>query len=288
MYVVGHSIDSRLIEQTHEVVAAYFERPLDEKRRDQVTRDNYRGYIPQGFFSPGSGDMDADNYEGYKLHFEISADDPLCNDCDLYGPNKWPGMAPGFRESILRYWSECDRVALVLLHDLSMCLDIEPDQFLDMFDNPLTNMTLLHYPPQPPATERFGIHPHKDTDALTILASVPVGGLKVRRRNGERWIDADAPEGALIVNIGDLLEIWSGGYFVSTPHKVENTSGRERFSFPYFSVPRYDVVVSPLRDAQSGFARQPVHVGDVSREVWRSNWPDAQGDGRFDIGTLSN
>ena len=89
------------------------------------------------------------------------------------------------------------------------------------------------------------------------------------------------------MNIGDLLELWSGGYFVSTPHKVVNISGKDRYSFPYFLVPRYDTVVEPVMKPVDGFNRAPVHVGDVSREVWRTNWPDAeQKDGRYDLGTL--
>jgi len=104
---------------------------------------------------------------------------------------------------------------------------------------PLTNMTLLHYPPQLTESKRMGIHPHKDTDGLAILAPDPVGGLMVRHRDGSEWIGVDPPGDALNVNIGDLLEVWSGGYLVSTPHKVINTSGTERYSFRYFAVPRF-------------------------------------------------
>ena len=111
----------------------------------------------------------------------------------------------------------------------------------------------------------------------------------VKKRGRNEWLDVSAPQGALVVNIGDLLELWSGGYFVSTPHKVVNKSGRERYSFPYFAVPRYDVVVEPLRERQPGFERDGVHVGDVSREVWRTNWPDTKpGRPEFDLGTLAD
>ncbi len=127
----------------------------------------------------------------------------------------------------------------------------------------------------------FGIHPHKDTDALTILAPDPVGGLMIRCRDEQEWISAEPPGDALTVNIGDLLELWSGGYFVSTPHKVVNTSGAERYSFPY--------VVKPLKTRQNDFRRPSVHVGDVSKEVWRTNWPDAKSDkSHFDLGTLED
>ena len=289
MYVSGHGIPSSTIDRIRSVVKAYFNKSIADKLRDRITRDNYRGYIPTGFFNANVGNSAADNYEGYKLHFEIEASDPICAQCDLYGPNKWPGEQNEFRQSVLEYWSACDRVTHSLLGILASILGVDSDHFLQLFDKPLTNMTLLHYPPRKSAAEGFGIHPHKDTDALTILAGDEVSGLQVKRRSSDEWIDAQPPAGALVVNIGDLLELWSGGYFVSTPHKVVNMSNAERYSFPYFSVPRFDTVVEPLRSPVPGFQRDPVHVGDVSREVWRTNWPDAAPEsGRFDLGTLKD
>jgi isopenicillin N synthase-like dioxygenase len=150
-------------------------------------------------------------------------------------------------------------------------------------------MTLLHYPAATLPGAGFGIHPHKDTDALTILSPDPVGGLMVRRRDDRGWIEVAAPPEALVVNLGDMLELWSGGRFVSTPHKVENRSGRSRYSFPYFSVPRYDTVVQPLVHPLPTFSREPVPVGEVSREVWRTNWPDSkQENNHYDLGTLED
>lgn len=287
MYVVGHDIDPATIASVRSAVAEYFSLPLSQKCNDRISRDNYRGYIPAGFFSANTGDSSADRYEGYKLHYEAQAADPIRARCDLYGPNKWPQTPRGFRQEILAYWRDCDRVANKLLRSIATILGTPTDRFLQLFEQPLTNMTLLHYPPQAPDADGFGIHPHKDTDALTILAPDPVGGLFVKSRAGQSWIKAEPPENALIVNIGDLLELWSGGFFVSTPHKVVNTSGAERYSFPYFAVPRFDTVVKPLREPQPGFDRSSVHVGDVSREVWRTNWPDtAPSDSSFDLGTL--
>ncbi|MDA1064191.1 MAG: isopenicillin N synthase family oxygenase [Proteobacteria bacterium] len=289
MYLTGHGIATSTVDRMRAAVIAYFALPVDIKIGDRILRDNYRGYIPAGFFSANSGAVLADLYEGYKLHYEAPARDAICADCDLYGPNRWPKGSPELKSAVLDYWRECDRVANVLLASVADILGIERESFLRLFEKPLTNMTLLHYPPQAPDARGFGIHPHKDTDVLTILAPDPVGGLFVRSRDQQEWIEAAPPRDALIVNIGDLLELWSGGYFVSTPHKVVNNRGAERYSFPYFVVPRYDTVVTPLRAPQSGFHRSIVHVGDVSREVWRTNWPDATPvDSNFDLGTLAD
>jgi isopenicillin N synthase-like dioxygenase len=288
MVVVGHGIPVGLINRVREDIKLYFSLSEEEKRQQQVTRSNYRGYIPRGFFSPNTGG-EADDYEGYKLHFEVHPKEPICSAFDLYGPNRWPDHPAGLRHSVTQYWQACDRVAHCLLGMLATELQIPKETLLGYFRQPLTNMTLLHYPAQTADSVGFGIHPHKDTDALTILAPDPVGGLMVRERESRTWLQVEAPPEALVVNIGDMLELWSGGRFVSTPHKVENRSGNARYSFPYFSVPRYDTVVQPLVRPLPEFERQAIHVGEVSREVWRTNWPDTQpANNNYDLGTLKD
>ena len=92
---------------------------------------------------------------------------------------------------------------------------------------------------------------------------------EVMNGKGE-WIDAPPVEGAFVVNIGDMLELWSGGRLKSTPHRVVNRSGHERYSFPYFAVPRHDVVVAPLIDCQ------PLIVPFVENSAtcaWKKKFP---------------
>ena len=219
---------------------------------------------------------------------EVDTDAAIREDCGLYGPNIWPVEVPGARDVILTYWSMLDDVADLLLAALETGLGLPERQLRDAFRDPMTNMTLLHYPPQAPDEGGYGIHPHKDTDALTIIAPDPVGGLEVQTRTGD-WITPDCPPGGFVVNIGDMLELWSGGRLKSTPHRVVNRSGRERYSFPYFAVPRHDVVVEPLLPALPGFDRPAVHCGHWSAEIWRTNWPDETATGDTpELGTLTD
>ncbi|OED50283.1 flavonol synthase [Rhodobacteraceae bacterium (ex Bugula neritina AB1)] len=286
--ITGTGVAPDTVEAVRSAVRAIF--AVDEKSKwDQaITRDNYRGYIPMGFFTPNDGSGTADKYEGYKLHHEVAADDPIRAACPLYGPNRWPAEVPQARDVILKYWGELDGVFHLLLGALAEGLGLDPAQFQDPFREPLTNMSLLHYPPQAPEDTGFGIHPHKDTDALTIIAPDPVGGLEVQTRDGG-WITPDCPPGGFVVNIGDMLELWSGGRLVSTPHRVVNKSGRERYSFPYFAVPRHDVVVAPLLPPVPGFDRPAVHCGHWSAEIWRTNWPDEDaGEDTPELGTIQS
>jgi isopenicillin N synthase-like dioxygenase len=283
--IVNHGVPQRLIGRVRAAVKKYFSRPETLRLTEQITRENYRGYIPLGFFTPNSGSGAADHYEGYKLHKEIAPDHPIRRDCPLYGPNRWPADVADFRPAILDYWSAMDDVSDPLLRGFALGLGLEENFFLPFFDAPLTNMTLLHYPPQPVRDAVDGIHPHKDFDAFTIIAPDAIGGLQVRARDGN-WLEANCPEGALLVNIGDMMELWSGGRLVSTPHKVVNTTGAERYSFPYFAVPRHDVTISPLVVPLAGFAREPLNVGFASAEIWGSNWQDAApADASIDLGS---
>ncbi|WP_264210221.1 isopenicillin N synthase family dioxygenase [Leisingera thetidis] len=284
--ITGTGVAPETVDSVRAVVRAIFAVPEKSKWEQAITRENYRGYIPMGFFTPNDGSGTADKYEGYKLHHEVAADDPIRAACPLYGPNRWPGEVPQARKAILDYWAKLDGVFHLLLGALAEGLGLEPDAFREPFENPLTNMSLLHYPPQAPEEDGFGIHPHKDTDALTIIAPDPVGGLEVQTRDGG-WISPGCPPGGFVVNIGDMLELWSGGRLVSTPHRVVNRSGRERYSFPYFAVPRHDVVVKPLLPPVDGFSRPPVHCGHWSAEIWRTNWPDQDADADTpELGTL--
>ncbi|MEM7318430.1 MAG: 2OG-Fe(II) oxygenase family protein [Pseudomonadota bacterium] len=284
--IVGSGIRQTQIAAMRRTVQDIFSVSEASKRAQAITRANYRGYIPMGFFTPNDGAGAPDLYEGFKLHQETDPGHPILTQCPLYGPNRWPVEVPLSKEVVLDYWARLDAVTALLLDALADGLGLPKTVFRDAFVLPMTNMTLLHYPPQPPNRDGFGIHPHKDTDALTIIAPDPVGGLQVQTRTGD-WIEPDCPPGALVVNIGDMLELWSGGRLVSTPHRVINASGRDRYSFPYFAVPRHDVVVSPALPPLPGFDRPNVHCGHWSAEIWRTNWPQEQaGPETPELGTL--
>ena len=268
----GHGVAPQVTAHMRAAVAAVFAWPRAQYTDFTVQKSNYRGYVPLGYFTPNSGAGDADQYEAWKLHQEILADDPVCAQCSLYGPNRWPPLAVDVRAPVQTYWADMDRVNRCVLQALCEGLGLDAAGVLSMLHKPLTNMTLLNYPSGMPQ-DSWGIHPHKDFNFLTLLAHDPVGGLEVRRLDGS-WMDARCPQNALVMNVGDMLELLTGGRLVSTPHRVVNLSGRQRMSFPYFSVPRHDVVVQPLLPPLPGFTRQALQAGAASANIWTSNWPD--------------
>ncbi len=274
--IVGHGIDVAAFARMRTLLRRLFDLDPQIKKRHRIEPTNYRGFIPLGFFTPNRAEINGtapDLYEGYKLHWECPADDPIGAECDLYGPNRWVSALPDMADIVLAYWAAAQATADRLLSLLAPALDVDITSLLSWHDHPLTNMTLLHYPAQTSTGDEAGIHAHKDTNVLTLLHPDPVGGLEVRDRNGS-WLEADPPPDALIVNVGEMLELWSGGRLIATPHRVVNRSGQERYSFPFFTVPRHDVIVKPLKHCLDGFDRPDMAVGPLSAEVWRTNWAD--------------
>ena len=270
--LVGHGVPQDVVAGMRAAVAAVFAEPRMHYATLQVQKTNYRGYVPLGYFTPNSGVGAADHYEAWKLHHETNVVDPIRQACGLYGPNRWPPIAFDVRAAVRAYWAEMDRVNSSVLRALCEGLGLDAAKVLGMLEHPLTNMTLLNYPGGMPQGT-WGIHPHKDFNFLTFLAHDPVGGLEVRSLDGS-WIDARCPQDGLVMNVGDMLELLTGGRLVSTPHRVVNRSGMQRQSFPYFSVPRYDVLVQPLLEPLSHFTRAPLQSGEASANIWTSNWPD--------------
>ena len=119
-----------------------------------------------------------------------------------------------------------------------------------------TLLRVLHYPPLDGSEEPDAIRAaaHEDINLLTILPAANEPGLQVKGSDGE-WIDVPCDFGNLIVNIGDMLQEASGGYFPSTTHRVINPEGsdqtRSRISLPLFLHPRPDVVLSDRHSADS-------------------------------------
>lgn len=275
LYVTRHNIAPSVIDRVRNAVELVFSQPDSTKARFRITPKRYNGYIPLGFFSPAGAGQKADNYEGFKLHIDVDNQDDVYSSCDLYSSNEWPPGLEEASQAVKQYWSDLDRVSKSLLQLFALAVGKKRDFFLPYFESPLTNMTLLHYPPQGKSNDGYGIHPHKDSSAFTIIYPDPVGGLQIMTRD-EDWIEAEPPEGALIVNIGDVMEHWTGGQFKSTPHRVINRSGKQRYTFPYFAMPRYDTIIEPVVSPIEGYHRPPILMEHWYRQIIASNWPDAQ------------
>lgn len=117
-------------------------------------------------------------------------------------------------------------------------------------------MRVLHYPPLEGDEELGAIRAgaHEDINLLTVLPAANEPGLQVKTKEGD-WLDVPCDFGNLIINIGDMLQEASGGYYPSTTHRVINPEGadktKSRISLPLFLHPKPEVVLSERHTANS-------------------------------------
>ena len=208
--------------------------------------------------------------ESFMLMHDVAPDDPRYGR-PLDGPNQWPDL-PGFRQAVEAYEQAMHGFCLRLLRPLALALGMPRDWFAPFFAQPTTFLRLLHYPPQAREApdDAFGSAPHTDYGFITILAQDDRGGLEVRCRDGT-WLAAPPIAGTLVVNVADMLARWTNGRWQSTPHRVKNLSGADRYSIPYFFDMSMDNVVAGLPTCP-GDAEPPVRYGDYLMERLNRNY----------------
>lgn len=279
-YVRRHGVPGHLVDAVFGAAREFFSLPTEAKMRILATREHYRGYVAMLARTYGKNNY-GDYSEAFKMNIELTPDDrDLVAGKPLHQINRWPENLPGFRATLLRYFDAMHQLQARLLRAFAIVLDTDEDFFQDKFTKPLTQLTLLHYPPQPAGRpeDEFGLRPHTDTSAITILAQDETGGLDVYHRAGE-WIAAPCIPGTFLVNIGDMLQRWTNDRFVSTPHRVINRTGKARYSIPFFANPDYDAVVECIASCTSANrpARYPpLHVGTYVYNRFTSQWRDEE------------
>lgn len=162
----------------------------------------------------------------------------------LQGPNQWPGALPELPAIVAEWDAALAAVARTLLRHWAAALGSPPDVFDSAFaETPATLIKIVGYPAR--AATPQGVGAHRDAGVLTLLLAEPGSrGLQVRRGD---WVDVPPLDGAFVVNIGELLEVATGGYLRATEHRVRlDGSSAERISVPYFFNPRLDAQIPVL------------------------------------------
>lgn len=202
----------------------------------------------RGWGAPGAEQVDPNANPDYKEVFdcglELAPEDPLSAHI-YYAPNRWPDQPVEFRELIQQYYKHAATISLALLSAIAKAVGQPADYFTDKFDKPMALLRGNYYPPRPATAvaKDFGIAPHTDYGCLTLLATDGSPGLEIQNRNGD-WIAVSANPGTFIINFGEMLQMWTEGRVVATPHRVIGGS-HERISVPFFFNPRFDVNVAP-------------------------------------------
>ncbi len=249
---------------------------LPRSAKDAIAMNRYH----RGYMAPKTSVIETstvatvtqpNDSESFMLMHEVPEDDPRFGR-PLDGPNQWPAL-PGFRAAVEAYERAMHAFCLRFLRPLALALDLPADWFVPYFRQPTTFLRLLHYPPQaidaPP--DAFGSAPHTDYGFVTVLAQDDRGGLEVRRRDGT-WLRAEPIPGTWVVNVADMLARWTNGRWQSTPHRVKNFSGADRYSCPYFFDMSMDAMVGVVPTCDGPGAAPPVRYGDYLMERLDRNY----------------
>jgi isopenicillin N synthase-like dioxygenase len=242
LYVTGHRLPPALFEDLLAAARGFFAQPLAEKMRVYIGNSrNHRGYVPEGEEVFAQGTKDAK--EAYDCSRDLPPDDPdyLAGN-PLLGPNQWPEL-PGFKHAVSAYYNATFELGRVLLRGFALALGQPADRFDPLLTKPPSQLRLIHYPHHPAAADQPGIGAHTDYELFTLLRST-APGLEIMNESG-LWMDAPPLPDAYVVNIGDMLELWSNGDFVATTHRVR-TVPQERYSFPLFFAVDYHTRITPM------------------------------------------
>jgi isopenicillin N synthase-like dioxygenase len=260
LYVSGSGIDDALFGRMLAATTEFFALPVEEKMRSYIGLSRcHRGYVPVGEEGVENGMPDLK--EAFDTALDLPADDPdyLAGN-PMLGPNTWPAV-PGFAEAVTDYYNAVLEVGHLLLRAFAVALGEDPDVFSRHATKTPSQLRLVHYPYNPEAKDGLGIGAHTDYECFTLLKPT-APGLEVLNGAGE-WIDVPPVPGTFVVNIGDLLELWTDGAFVATSHRVRRVV-EERYSFPLFFNVDYDTEVKPLPQFTSPDAapRPPLRAGE--------------------------
>jgi isopenicillin N synthase-like dioxygenase len=251
-YISGSGVDEQLFDRLLEVTKEFFALPVEEKMRNYIGLSRcHRGYVPVGEEGVENGTPDLK--EAFDTALDLPADDPdyLAGN-PMLGPNSWPDL-PGFAEAVTAYYAAVLAAGHLLLWAFAVALGEDPDVFLRHATKTPSQLRLVHYPYNPQAEDGHGIGAHTDYECFTLLKPT-APGLEVLNGAGE-WIDVPPVDGAFVVNIGDMLELWTNGAFVATSHRVRKVA-EERYSFPLFFNVDYHTEVKPLPQFASADGKQ--------------------------------
>jgi isopenicillin N synthase-like dioxygenase len=255
LVISGHGVDRGLMDRMYTVTRDFFELSRQEKTRC-ISPHSGRGFHDGGFVAASYGKKTPpDLCESFSASHlgEPGVADPahfgehLAN-WDM--PNVWPDRPADFRTTWLEYYAVMERLAEALMRLFALGLGLPEDFFDDKIDHHISKLFANYYYPQqePPLPKQLRKGEHTDWGSLTILYQDGMGGLQVKQE-GNGWRDVPAIPGTFVINLGDLMQTWTGGRWRSTVHRVLNpVDGRNeaRISVPFFHQPNFDAEIEPL------------------------------------------
>ena len=233
--VTGHGLGADAVSDLFATAARFFAQPVEIKRQIQRTADNPWGYFDEELTA---------NTLDRKQVFDFGPPDGAAL------VPQWPAGMPQFEAAVRTYYDACENIAHRLLGAISVNLGMPADYLSQDFRESHTSFMRINFYPKdpsdaPPAADKpFGVHQHTDAGALTLLIQDGQPGLEICRDGV--WHLVEPLNGALVINIGDIVQVWSNDRYRAALHRVVTNPDRDRYSAPYFFNPGFETNYSPL------------------------------------------
>ncbi|WP_066721290.1 isopenicillin N synthase family dioxygenase [Sphingomonas pituitosa] len=244
--VRDHGVPQELIDRAWRLTKAFFDLPEEDKRGHFIPGGGgARGYTPfKTEIAKGATHVDLKEF--WHIGRELAAGHRFA---DVMAPNIWPARPEGFRETFVELFAALDTAGDRLLSAVARYLGLAPDWFETAVKDGNSVLRLLHYPPVDADAPEVRAGAHEDINLITLLLGAEEAGLELLDRDG-KWLAVKPPEGAMVINVGDMLQRLTNHVLPSTTHRVVNPPaerrGHSRYSMPFFLHPAPDFLIETL------------------------------------------
>jgi isopenicillin N synthase-like dioxygenase len=259
-YIANHGLGEQQLQRFQAAMRAFFALPRSVKDALRRSESNSRGYFDNELTKNKVDWKEGFDYAGRQE--DGPADDSVYQRLggDL---NQWPGedVLPGFRATMTEYFTAMEHISRRLIQVFAVALGERVD-FFDQFFHQEVRQTdakaakisdntsflrLNHYPVAPEPEKTMGVYHHTDAGAVTVLLQDDeVASLQAFHRETQQWALVPPRKDTFVINIGDMVQVWSNDKFVAPLHRVLSNGARERFSAPFFYNPSYSALVEPI------------------------------------------
>lgn len=263
--ITNHGVSPELRKRLDQLSREFFSLDKAEKAKCAMP---LAGSAWRGWFGVGDELTSGvpDRKEGLYIGEQLPVTDPrVVARTPLHGANLYPQVPADLGACADEWFEAMQHLGAALMRGVALGLQMPADWFATTIaSQPTCLFRIFHYPPidnsrmPQDGISEWGVAEHTDYGLLTILAQDDCGGLQVRMpgtamsersrssSDDDIWLDVPAEPDVFVVNIGDMLDRLTLGRYRSTAHRVKNSSGRERMSYPFFIDPSWDASVEPL------------------------------------------
>ncbi|KAI8896516.1 hypothetical protein BC833DRAFT_597266 [Globomyces pollinis-pini] len=258
-YVTGHGMQQKQSQGILELAKQFFSLSQEEKDMISINNNDFaRGYQK---LNQNKTYGVTDYQEGLDFFAKVDENHTLKKRglITLSGENQYPKQLQNFKQLFEEYVVEMRKIGKMIMHGIAMSLNLNQDFFDQFMDDSFWAMRMIGYPPLSTDDGSISCGEHTDYGCLTILnTDDTTGALQIQTKSGE-WVDANPIPGAFVVNIGDMINIWTNDMYKSTLHRVIHTHDSFRISIPFFFEPSYDTIVKPLKECVKLTGNKTIH-----------------------------